>query len=503
MAWPFARLAVEPGVRRRFRAFPRMQAILTGSIAVYAVVVAGIALAAPAWLRPAAAIAAVALATERWQARPGYGKSRGWPPGSLAMAPLSAWRDPTYYARQAARHGPVFKFRHFVYPAAGIVGLERAADFLRTQAGNLFVPPAPFNSLVPGGFVRYLEAGHHHDVAAVLRAAMSPNVVEACQPALAEEARIAVERLAVGTGGGVDPLPVVDRMVLHDMMHAFYGISRGPLLERLEAQYRIADYRRLTRVGRARACAAIFEIVRQVRELAPGSADGSGRERASFLSELARLHPELLTDDEVMGNFVYTLQTARLDVNGLLMWLLKQAAEHPAWMARLAEEAMRDPAAVRRPDGLADRMVRETLRLDQSEFLLRRAKRPIRWGGFDIPAGWFVRVCVQESHRSHEAFDDPERFDPDRFLRPLDRTRYSPFGVYRRLCPGEHLSRAIATHLVVELASGYDLEVRGDGPPEFSGFHWRPSPRFRVRLVARSSGDEAMDRAAPRSATQA
>ena len=145
-------------------------------------------------------------------------------------------------------------------------------------------------------------------------------------------------------------------------------------------------------------------------------------------------------------------------------------------------------------------MVRETLRLDQSEFLLRRVKRPIRWGEFDIPAGWFVRVCVQESHRSPAAFDDPERFDPERFLQPPDRARYSPFGVYRRLCPGEHLSRAIGAHLIVELASGYDLEIIGDGPPEFSGFHWRPSPRFRVRLVARSSGDRLTDRAVPRSA---
>jgi cytochrome P450 len=110
---------------------------------------------------------------------------------------------------------------------------------------------------------------------------------------------------------------------------------------------------------------------------------------------------------------------------------------------------------------------------------------------------------VQESHRSHDAFDDPDRFDPDRFLVPPDRTRYSPFGVYRRLCPGEHLSRGIARQLVVELASGYDLEVAGDGSPEFSGFHWRPSSRFRVRLVARPFGDGAMERAAPRSAIRA
>ena len=502
VAWPFARLAVEPGVRRRFRAFPRIHAMLMGSVMVYTGLVAAIALVAPAWLRPASALAAVVLLAERWQARPGHGRGRGFPPGSLAMAPVAPWRDPTYYAEQAARHGPVFKFRHFVYPTVGIVGLERAADFLRTQAGNLFVPPAPFDRLVPGGFVRYLEAGHHRDVAAVLRAALSPMVVEECQPELAAEARIAVEKLASVNDGGVDPLPVMDRMVLHIMMRTFYGLSPGPLLDRLAAQYRIADYRHLARVGRGRACVAVLEIVREARELAAGNADGTTGVRPSFLSELARLHPDLLVDDEVMGNFVYTLQTARLDVNGLLMWLLKKAGEHPVWLARLADEAIESPAAVRRPDGLADRIVRETLRLDQSEFLLRRAKGPIRWGGFDIPAGWFIRVCVQESHRSHEAFEGPERFDPDRFLRPPDHGRYSPFGVYRRLCPGEHLSRAIGTQLLTELATDYELRIVEDGPREFSGFHWRPSSRFRIRLARRSSGDET-SRGSPLTAAQA
>ena len=71
---------------------------------------------------------------------------------------LAPWRDPQFYLKQAAQHGPVFKFRHFVYPAIGIVGLERAAEFLESNDENLLVPPAPFNGLVPGGFVRFLSA---------------------------------------------------------------------------------------------------------------------------------------------------------------------------------------------------------------------------------------------------------------------------------------------------------------------------------------------------------
>lgn len=136
-----------------------------------------------------------------------------------------------------------------------------------------------------------------------------------------------------------------------------------------------------------------------------------------------------------------------------------------------------------RSGGLADRIVRETLRLHQSEFLLRRVKSPIEWDGFRIPAGWHVRICVGESHRLPEMFDQPEVFDPDRFLQPPNRTRYSPFGLSPRLCPGEHLARAMGRHLAAELVSRYDCQVFGVEPQEFSGFHWRPGSHFRVALT--------------------
>jgi len=62
------------------------------------------------------------------------------------------------------------------------------------------------HGLVPGGFVRYLNAQRHRDVATVLRAALTPKVVDACEPALAAEARLAIEALAADARGKLDPL---------------------------------------------------------------------------------------------------------------------------------------------------------------------------------------------------------------------------------------------------------------------------------------------------------
>ena len=485
IAFPLARLATDQGVRRRFQAFPHVQAAIAGSLAIYVCIVAIIACAQPVALRPAALAALVLLILERWQARAEHGLDRGLPSGSLAFMQLAPWRDPQFYLKQAAQHGPVFKFRHFVYPAIGIVGLERAAEFLESNDENLLVPPAPFNGLVPGGFVRFLSAERHRDVASALRAAVTPAVVEECKETLATEAKVALQTLAADPSGKSDPIPVLDRMVLHILMRCFFGISPGAALDRLERHYRIADYRRLARTGRSRAVAAVFDILGELRASALELHQESLAGRKSFLNELRRVCPDALEDDELMANFVYMLHTARVDVVGLLAWLLVKLAENPLWVAQLASELDADPETALRPGGLADRLVRETLRLEQSEFLLRRVKRPIRWDGLNIPSGWYVRVCVHESHRSSEIFDRPDEFDPDRFLHPTSRTQYSPFGLAPRICPGAHFTRTIGRHLAAELATSHSVQVRDVAPLEFSGFHWRPSSRLRVSLQAR------------------
>lgn len=497
-AVPFARLAAEPGVRRRFRAFPRVQSLLLGSLAVYAAAVAVLVVAVPALLRPAAGLAVVVVLAERWRARSGYGRRRGLPPGRMPLAAVGPWREQAFYARQAARHGPVFKYRHFVYPAVGVVGLKRGADLLRKHAASLAVPPAPFTSLVSGGFIRYLEQDRHRSVTSVLRAVMSPRVVDACGPALEAEARIALERLAAA-GTRVDPRATLDRLTLNCLMRAFYGLSPGPPLDRLEALYEIADYRRLARTGRTHAAVALTEIMHQVRDLA--TAESTSAARPSFVSELARLYPDLLDDEAVLGNMAYMLHTARLDVGGLLDWVVWTLGGQPAWQTRLADEVRACPEGPR-PGGLADRIVRETLRLEQSEFLFRRATARIDWEGFTIPAGWWVRICVRESHRSPDAFVDPDRFDPDRFLEEPARSLYAPFGVYSQLCLGQQLALSIGRTLVYELAWAYELAVVDDGPVEFNGFHWGPSSRFRVRLTPRTGttpvvSAEAMSLPAP------
>ena len=128
-------------------------------------------------------------------------------------------------------------------------------------------------------------------------------------------------------------------------------------------------------------------------------------------------------------------------------------------------------------------MIRESLRLEQSEYLARRTTDDIRFHGYRFPKGWRVRICIREGHRSADAFERPTEFDPDRWLdRTHPPTEYAPFGLYRHHCLAARLTQRVGAIFLEELARGYRLTITDDGPREHGRFHWRPSPRLRVRL---------------------
>src|SRR5688500_17966556 len=173
---PLVQIGLEPGIRRSFQAFPPIQALILASICAYVLAILAAAPLAPMLLRVAAILASIVLIAILWQSRASYGSGRGLRRGSLSPLPIGPWRDPHYYRKQAERHGPVFKFRHMLEPAVGIVGLERASNFLRAHEQDLLIPPAPFNSLIPAGFVRYMRRTRHRRTAGLRRAALTAGV---------------------------------------------------------------------------------------------------------------------------------------------------------------------------------------------------------------------------------------------------------------------------------------------------------------------------------------
>jgi cytochrome P450 len=268
-------------------------------------------------------------------------------------------------------------------------------------------------------------------------------------------------------------------MMFRAWTELFYGICEGHGdFRRLNELFRVIDSRKARWASRAKVKSALGEIEtilkRRTEEFSADELDSP----TCFLAALAQTGTGALADRTVLGNLIYIMQVTWGDVGGLLLWIFKMLSDNPAWKDRLAREGSRE---------LAERIVLETLRLEQSESRYRRATADLELDGFRIPKDWLVRMCIRESHRDPGVFPEPTAFNPDRFDgRTYSRTEYGPFGAFRLSCIGDHVAKAAGALFAIELASGFEWRVVDDGPAQISSWvHNAPNPRLRVGITPR------------------
>lgn len=125
------------------------------------------------------------------------------------------------------------------------------------------------------------------------------------------------------------------------------------------------------------------------------------------------------------------------------------------------------------------RVYREALRLFPPIWVMeRRARADDEIAGFGIPAGSSVVVSPYVTHRHPDFWDNPEGFDPDRFLPerlagqpPL---AYLPFGAGQRLCIGSNFAMLEALTILAVVVPCYRLDL-------VPGFPVEPKPGITLR----------------------
>jgi len=142
-----------------------------------------------------------------------------------------------------------------------------------------------------------------------------------------------------------------------------------------------------------------------------------------------------------------------------------------------------DPAGAVGGKSVTEAFVLETLRMDQSERLMRDVRREFVFDGWLVPRGSLVRVCMWEAHKEQQSFPQPFVFDPARFLGDgLAADRFSPFGLDHHHCPLAGPSVEIAMAFLLALARSYVVDGRHFEPAVRGPYHWEPSTRFEVTL---------------------
>jgi len=154
--------------------------------------------------------------------------------------------------------------------------------------------------------------------------------------------------------------------------------------------------------------------------------------------------------DVITGMFISMMFAGHHTTSTTASWLIIELLRNPDVMAKVVAEI---DALAEAGGGVVtyqdlrevpwlEASIKETLRLHPPLILLLRlAQVPVQVGGFTIPAGKLVGASPAVSNRLGEAFEHPDRFDPERYIAPRqDDTdnpwNWIPFGAGRHRCVG-------------------------------------------------------------------
>jgi cytochrome P450 len=159
-----------------------------------------------------------------------------------------------------------------------------------------------------------------------------------------------------------------------------------------------------------------------------------------------------------------------------LTWTWYLLSLHPSVEAKLHEELTtvlngrtpqyEDIANLR----FARMVIEESMRLyPPAHTMAREPIAPDYILGHRIPAGALVLIVPWLLHRKASLWDQPHRFNPDRFTTEPPRFTYIPFGAGQRICIGATFAMTEAILILAIVAQRYRLRLKAGHPIEPQG----------------------------------
>ena len=199
--------------------------------------------------------------------------------------------------------------------------------------------------------------------------------------------------------------------------------------------------------------------------------------------------------DECITLFLAGHETTALALVHALYLLSKHPEIEARFHAELTEVLGDRPATAADVKALeyTGRIIKETMRLYPPVWVVgRQVVNEIELGGHRVPRGAQILASQWVVHRDPRWYDDPEAFDPDRWLPEragkLPRMAYFPFGAGPRICIGNHFATMEAVLLLATMGQRFHLELLPGQNLEFSpSVTLRPRRHLRMRLRARAA----------------
>jgi cytochrome P450 len=212
---------------------------------------------------------------------------------------------------------------------------------------------------------------------------------------------------------------------------------------------------------------------------------------------LRALDPETgrgMSVEDVRANIVTFIGAGHETTANAMTWTLYLLSQAPDWRDRVEAEidAHFDNSRDDDPGGdlpITRAALEEAVRLYPPAATLSREAIGEDWlSGARIPAGTTVTVAPYLLHRHKRLWNDPDAFDPARFLganrEKIDRYAYIPFGAGPRVCIGMAFALQEAVILLAHLLQGFRFDL-------LPGHVVEPAqritlrPRYGMRMIVR------------------
>ncbi|BBN02674.1 protein MpCYP829A1 [Marchantia polymorpha subsp. ruderalis] len=207
------------------------------------------------------------------------------------------------------------------------------------------------------------------------------------------------------------------------------------------------------------------------------AAGGKGSRKEDFVDVLLSLHADedgnTLSETQVKA-FLQDLTLGGIDSSAAQMqWTLVELLRHPEVRHKVQQELdsvigkdrmVEEADIVRLPYFRA--MMKESFRLHPAVPFLapHENTQATKISGYDIPANTRLLVNVYAIHRDPEVWEDPLKFNPERFMNRHqglkgEDFKFLPFGSGRRMCPGMDYAMLVVEWTLAQLLHTCDLDV--------------------------------------------
>jgi cytochrome P450 len=202
---------------------------------------------------------------------------------------------------------------------------------------------------------------------------------------------------------------------------------------------------------------------------------------------------ERLTDDEICHELVLFMLAGHDTTSTTLTYALWSLGHDRGIQELVRAEVAALGERPLTPDdvaelGLTVRVLHEALRLcPPGSGTMRSPTRDIVVDGHRVEAGTIALVSFYALHRDPTLWEDPLRFDPDRFLpersKGRSRWQYLPFGGGPRSCVGDHFAMLEATLALATIIRSAEIESLGCDFPLETPFTVVAAAPVRARIL--------------------